>query len=350
MVAIIFCQTGRNAVVQRDFTKKPLRIFLTYYRPHWKLLALDMLCVLFSSFANLLFPIASRSAMNRLLPAQKFGAFFAVMALLFLAYLIKAMLSYCMTVIGHRCGMYMEADMREDLFSHLQDMSFSFFDRNRTGELMSRMTSDLFSITEMAHHGPENIVMASITLIGSVIILFSIQWQIALVLMILVPLCVFITITQRQRMKRTNIAVKKRQAEINSVIESGISGARTAKAFANEDQENAKFRVSNENYKGSKRDWYRAMGTFMSSMEFTMSALQVIVIASAAFSSCAARWTISISSRFRSISRASCSPSAPSSCSWRRSPTAWRASAASSSSCARRPPCRTRPTRRNCAP
>ena len=265
--------------MQRDFRQKPLRVFLTYYRPHWKLLALDMVCVLFSSFANLLFPIASREAMRTLLPAQKFGAFFAVMALLFVAYLIKAVLSYCMTVIGHRCGIFMEADMREDLFSHLQDMSFSFFDRNRTGELMSRMTSDLFSITEMAHHGPENLLMASITLIGSVIILFSIQWQIALVLMVLVPLSVFITITQRQRMKRTNIAVKKRQAEINSVIESGISGSRTAKAFANEDREREKFRQSNENYKGSKREWYRAMGTFMSSMDFTTSALQVVVIA-----------------------------------------------------------------------
>ena len=265
--------------MKRDFRQKPLRVFLTYYRPHWKLLALDMVCVLFSSFANLLFPIASREAMRTLLPAQKFGTFFAVMALLFVAYLIKAVLSYCMTVIGHRCGIFMEADMREDLFSHLQDMSFSFFDRNRTGELMSRMTSDLFSITEMAHHGPENLLMASITLIGSVIILFSIQWQIALVLMVLVPLSVFITITQRQRMKRTNIAVKKRQAEINSVIESGISGSRTAKAFANEDREREKFRQSNENYKGSKREWYRAMGTFMSSMDFTTSALQVVVIA-----------------------------------------------------------------------
>ena len=263
----------------RDYHQNPIRVFLTYYRPHRKLLAIDMCCVLASSFANLLVPAASRSAMRELLPAGKYRAFFIVMALLLGAYLVKAVMSYTMTVIGHRCGMYMEADMREDLFEHLQDMSFSFFDQRRTGELMSRMTSDLFSVTEMAHHGPENIVLALVTLVGSVIIMMRIRWQIALVLLVLVPLSIWFTVSQRKRMMRTNVAVKKQQAEINAVIESGISGVRTAKAFANEDQENAKFRASNERYKHSKREWYRAMGTFFSSMEFTTSALQVVVIA-----------------------------------------------------------------------
>lgn len=265
--------------MSRDYHQKPLRVFLTYYRPHWKLLVIDMGCVLVSSFMNLLVPIASRSAMRELLPAEKFRTFFIVMALLLLAYIVKAAMSYAMTVIGHRCGLYMEADMREDLFCHLQDMSFSFFDGKRTGELMSRMTSDLFSVTEMAHHGPENLILAAVTLVGSVIIMMRIQRQIALVLLILVPLSVWFTASQRRRMGRTNIAVKRRQAEINSVVESGISGVRTAKAFANEEQESEKFRASNERYKGSKREWYRAMGAFMSGMEFSMSALQVVVIA-----------------------------------------------------------------------
>ncbi len=269
--------------MNRDFHQNGFRVFLTYYKPHWKLLAVDMVCVFFAALASLLFPIASRSAMRQLLPAQKYGAFFAVMGILFVAYLIKAVLSYCMTVIGHRCGMYMEADMREDLFCHLQEMSFSFFDHNRTGALMSRMTSDLFSVTEIAHHGPENVITALITLVGSVIILMRIRWEIALALLVLVPLSIWLTLMQRQRMTRTNVQVKKQQAEINAVIESGISGVRTARAFANEDMENAKFRESNERYKGSKREWYRAMGTFMSGMEFAMSALQVVVIALGGF-------------------------------------------------------------------
>ena len=265
--------------MKRDFSKNTLSVFLTYYRPHWRLLGVDMLCVLLSSRADLAFPLASRTAMRSLLPQALYRAFFAVMAILFGAYVIKAILRYVVTVVGHRCGVYMEADMRADLFEHLQSMSFSFFDRNRTGELMSRMTSDLFAVTEVAHHGPENILIALVTLTGAIIVLFTIRWELALVLLILVPLSIWLSLTQRQRMKRTNIAVKKQQAEINSVIESGLSGVRTARAFANEQLEIDKFTASNERYKGSKKEWYRAMGSFMSVMDFTMSALQVVVIA-----------------------------------------------------------------------
>ena len=265
--------------MKRDFSRGIFRVFLSYYPPHWRLLAIDMLCVLLSSLADLAFPLASRTAMRTLLPDAKYQAFFTVMAILFGAYIIKAILRYIVTVVGHRCGVYMEADMRADLFTHLQDMSFSFFDRNRTGELMSRMTSDLFAVTEVAHHGPENILIALVTLTGSIIVLFTIRWELALVLMILVPLSIWLSLTQRQRMKRTNIAVKQQQAEINAVIESGLSGVRTARAFANEQLEIDKFTASNERYKGSKKEWYRAMGSFMSVMDFTMSALQVVVIA-----------------------------------------------------------------------
>ena len=265
--------------MKRDFSRNMFRVFMSYYRPHWRLLAVDMICVLLSSLADLAFPLASRYAMRSLLPDAKYQAFFTVMAILFGAYIIKAVLRYIVTVVGHRCGVYMEADMRQDLFEHLQGMSFSFFDRNRTGELMSRMTSDLFSVTEVAHHGPENILIALVTLTGAIIILFTIRWELALVLLILVPLSIWLSLTQRQRMKRTNIAVKKQQAEINAVIESGLSGVRTARAFANEDLEIDKFTASNERYKGSKKEWYRAMGSFMSVMDFTMSALQVVVIA-----------------------------------------------------------------------
>ena len=264
--------------MNRDYSKNMFSVFLTYYRPHWRLLAVDMFCVLLSSLADLAFPLASRTAMRELLPDAKYQAFFTVMAILFGAYIIKAILRYIVTVIGHRCGVYMEADMRADLFDHLQSMSFSFFDKNRTGELMSRMTSDLFAVTEVAHHGPENILIALVTLTGSIIVLFTIRWELALVLLVLVPLSIWLSLSQRQRMKRTNIAVKQQQAEINAVIESGLSGVRTARAFANEQLEIDKFTASNTRYKGSKKEWYRAMGSFMSVMDFTMSALQVVVI------------------------------------------------------------------------
>lgn len=265
--------------MKRDFNGKPFGIFLSYYKPHIRLLAIDMLCALLSCFADLAFPLASRGAMQTLLPERLFGTFFAVMALLLVAYLVKAVLSYIVTVVGHRCGVYLEADMREDLFTHLQTMSFRFFDHNRTGVLMSRMTSDLFSITELAHHGPENLLTSFVTLTGAIIVLMSVRWELALVLLLLVPLFVWFTVTQRRRMNDTNVEVKRRQAEINTVIESGISGVRTAKAFTNEACEREKFLRCNERYKTCKGEWYKAMGMFHSGMDFTMSALQVVVIA-----------------------------------------------------------------------
>lgn len=269
--------------MKRDFHGKPLGIFLSYYKPHVRLLAIDMFCALMTCFADLAFPLASRRAMQTLLPAQRYGTFFLVMALLLAAYLAKAVFSYIVTVVGHRCGVYLEADMREDLFTHLQTMSFRFFDQNRTGVLMSRMTSDLFAITELAHHGPENLLTCVVTITGALIILAPIRWELTLVLLLLVPLFVWFTLTQRRRMNDTNVEVKRKQAEINTVIESGISGVRTAKAFANEAAEHEKFLHCNERYKNSKGDWYKAMGMFMSGMNLTMSVLQVVVIALGGF-------------------------------------------------------------------
>ena len=265
--------------MQRDCSGRPLRLFLTFYRPHRRLFALDLLFSLLSCLADLAFPYVSRQAMQNLLPLGLFRTFFAIMAALLAAYLLKAVFKYAVTVIGHQCGVLIEADMRQELFEHLQTMSFRFFDCNRTGVLMSRMTSDLFSITELAHHGPEYLLTAVVTLGGALAILAPICWQLALVLLLLVPLSLWITIRQRKRMNDANVAVKRRQAEINTVIESGISGVRTAKAFTNEAVEREKFLACNDRYKHSKTDWYRAMGVFQGGMEFTMSAMQVVVIA-----------------------------------------------------------------------
>ena len=174
--------------MQRDCSGRPLRLFLTFYRPHRRLFALDLLFSLLSCLADLAFPYVSRQAMQHLLPLGLFRTFFAIMAALLAAYLLKAVFKYAVTVIGHQCGVLIEADMRQELFEHLQTMSFRFFDCNRTGVLMSRMTSDLFSITELAHHGPEYLLTAVVTLGGALAILAPICWQLALVLLLLVPL------------------------------------------------------------------------------------------------------------------------------------------------------------------
>ena len=216
--------------------------------------------------------------MQVLLPDRLFGAFFAVIAALLLAYLLKAFFTYIITVLGHGMGVLVEADMRRDVFSHMQQLSFSFYDRNRTGVLMSRVTNDLFDITELSHHGPENVLICTLTIVGSLIVMFFIRWELALVLLVILPLCLIFTLKQRTRMTDASVEVRKKTAEINAAIESGISGVRTAKAFANETEEMRKFDSSNDIFKTAKKGYYRAMGLFQSGMEFSTGAMQVIVI------------------------------------------------------------------------
>ena len=251
---------------------------MSFFRPHMGLFILDMTCAITASAIDLVFPYVSRLSMTELLPNRLFETFFIVMGIMFLAYVLKGVMYYLITVLGHRMGVYIEADMRHAVFNHMQSLSFSFFDRNRTGVLMSRITSDLFEITELSHHGPEDIVISALTIIGSMIVMFTIQWKLALVLAVTLPILIAFTLSRRVNMKRANIEVKRQTAEINASIESGISGIRTAKAFANEKTEDDKFTAANERYKNSKKTYYNAMGGFMSGMEFTTSVMQVLVI------------------------------------------------------------------------
>ena len=169
--------------------------------------------------------------------------------------------------------------MRSDVFAHMQRLSYSFFDRNRTGVLLGRVTNDLFEIVELAHHGPENILTCSLTIVGALIILLFINPRLTLVLLVLLPVAIYCTMRQRLNMRRANREVKKKTGEINAAIESGISGIRTSKAFANEQVEEDKFEAANENFRKSKADYYKAMGLFMGSMEATIGLMQAAVIA-----------------------------------------------------------------------
>ena len=268
---------------QINYNAHPFRVFMSFFRPHMGLFILDMACALTASVIDLVFPYVSRLSMTELLPNRLFETFFIVMGIMFLAYVLKGVMYYLITVLGHRMGVYIEADMRHAVFNHMQSLSFSFFDRNRTGVLMSRITSDLFEITELSHHGPEDIVISVLTIIGSMMVMFTIQWKLALVLAVTLPILIAFTLSRRVNMKRANIEVKRQTAEINASIESGISGIRTAKAFANEKTEDDKFTAANERYKNSKKAYYNAMGGFMSGMEFTTSVMQVLVIAAGGF-------------------------------------------------------------------
>ena len=264
--------------MKKDYTQKPLKIFMSYIAGHKKLFALDMSCALLVSIIDLVFPYVSRTSMNRLLPGKLFTLFFTVMALMVAAYVVKAGLYYIITVLGHRMGVLIEADMRRDVFNHMQDLSCSFYDKNRTGVLMSRITSDLFDITELAHHGPENILICTLTIVGALAVMFTIEWRLALTLAVVLPLYLWFTLSQRVRMKDANIEVKKKTADIYAAIESSISGIRTAKAFANEEQELDKFDDANALFKASKVEYYKTMGLFQSGMDFTCGIAQVLVI------------------------------------------------------------------------
>lgn len=200
------------------------------------------------------------------------------MGIIIAAYVLRSVFYYIITVFGHKMGVLVEADMREEVFSHMQELSFSFYDNNRTGVLMSRITTDLFDITELAHHGPENVVISVLTLAGSLSVLMTVNWKLALVLAIVIPIFIFFTQRQRTNMLKANLEVKKKTAEINASIESSISGIRTAKAFVNESTEESKFKKSNDMFKTAKADYYKAMGVFHGGMEFTMGIMQVIVI------------------------------------------------------------------------
>ena len=268
----------------RDFQQKSsLEIFFSYFKPHKKLFLLDLICALGISLIDLAFPYISRWCMYELLPQSAYRTFFAVMLIVFAAFALKAVLAYVVCYWGHTFGIRVEADIRRDLFSHMQELSFDYYDRNRTGQLMSRLTADLFDITELAHHGPEDIFISGVTIVGSLAVMFTIQWRLALVIAVILPVFFLVVWSCRKSMQDASAKVKQRTATINADIESGLSGIRTAKAFANETAEMSKFDRSNDSFRTSKQQFHKAFGRFNAVMEFFLCILSVAVIGSGGF-------------------------------------------------------------------
>ena len=265
---------------QKDFKdKSELQIFLSYFKPHRKLFFLDMVCALAIAMIDLAFPFISRWCMYKLLPDNAWRTFWTVMAVVFCAYILRSVFTYIITYWGHTFGVRIETDFRRDLFQHIQELSYAYFDNARVGQLMSQLTSELFDITEFAHHAPEDIFISTVTIIGALIIMLTIQWKLALVIAVTIPIFLIVVWKCRFSMQNASRNVKKEMAAINTDFESGLSGLRTAKAFANEEKELDKFDSANLSYRDSKADFYRAMGRFNAVMEFFMCILSAIVIA-----------------------------------------------------------------------
>ena len=258
--------------------KKPLMIFLSYFGNHKKLFAIDVTCAVLIAAIDLAFPLVTRSALYDMLPGQMYRTFFTVMIAVVASYVLRSFLQFIVAYYGHTFGIRVEADIRKDLFRHMQEMSFDFYDQNRTGALMSRLTSDLFELTELAHHGPEDLLTSTLTIIGALAVMGSIRWQLAVVVALMIPIFLIVVMTMRRSMGKASRAAKEKTAHINQEIESSLSGFRTAKAFANEPTENARFNAANELFKTSKRDFHKAMGRFHSSVEFFLCSLNVVII------------------------------------------------------------------------
>ena len=260
-------------------TRSPLRIFLSYFKPHRRLFALDMTCAFLIALIDLAFPLVSRQAMYTWLPEKQFRVFFIVMAAVVVAYVLRSGLYFVVAYWGHTFGIRVEADIRRDLYHHMQELGFDFYDRNRTGQLMSRLTSDLFELTELAHHGPEDLFISVVTIFGALAVMFAVRWELALVLLVLLPVLLWTAMRRRRQMSDASRAAKQKTGTINAAIESGLSGVRTTKAFANEAEQQQRFDEANEVFKTAKRGFHKEMGRFNAVMEFFTGILPVAVIA-----------------------------------------------------------------------
>ena len=193
----------------KDYQRKsPLIIFLSYFGKHKGLFAIDVFCACLIAAVDLMFPLVTRSALYDMLPGKLYQTFFTVMILVVVCYLLRSLLNYIVGYLGHTFGIRVEADIRQDLFRHMQKLSFDFYDRNRTGQLMSRLTSDLFELTELAHHGPEDLLTSILTIIGALVVMIRIRWELAVIVALTIPVFLVVVMAMRRSMGKAS-AVRK---------------------------------------------------------------------------------------------------------------------------------------------
>lgn len=262
-----------------NYNDKPLKVFFSYYRPHLDLFVADMICAFFIAVIDVSFPFVTRHLLNTLIPKGAMRLFFCIISFMLAVYCIRWVCVWFVNYWGHVFGVKVETDMRRDVFSKLEKQSFSFFDTHLTGHLMSRVTTDLFEVTELAHHGPEDIMTSLLTLLGSFFILLRIRWELAIVVFAFLPLVIFIAIRNRKRLSESSRLVKDKTAVINGALENSLTGIRVTQGFTAESLEVEKFAQSNITYKESKKDFYKVMSTFHANVDFFMALLSLLVVA-----------------------------------------------------------------------
>ena len=256
-----------------------LKSFARYYKPHWKLFVLDMVCALIAASCDLMYPVISRNIINTYIPDKNLQLIFSWCAALLVIYIIQTIMQYIMQYQGHVVGVRMQADMRRDVFTHLQKLPFSYFDEHKTGVIMSRIVNDLMDISEFAHHGPEDLFISAVTIIGSFIILCTVNVPLTLLTFIMIPFLVLFIVKKRTAM---TVAFRKNRieiAEVNASLENSIAGVRVARAFTGEAEEQKKFNENNQRYVAVREKAYRVMAEFFSGTNFLTAMMNVIFLA-----------------------------------------------------------------------
>lgn len=255
--------------------------FIQYYKPYKKVFIFDLICAAFISLVDLAYPQILRSLTKTLFlkdASTILKTLPVIGGILFICYVFQAFCKYYVSCQGHIMGAQMERDMRRKLFDHYENLSFSYYDQHNTGQMMSRLVSDLFDISEAAHHGPENLFISLVKIVGSFIFLFIIQWKLAIILLVIVLLMIFFSAKQNRRMQATFLDNRRKIGDINASLQDSLAGIRIVQSFANEDIEREKFRLGNEAFLDSKRDNYHAMGSFQSGNTFFQGMMYLVTL------------------------------------------------------------------------
>ena len=269
-----------------------LRSFAHYYKPHWKLFVFDMICALVAAGCDLVYPVVSRNIINTYIPDKNIRLILTWCAALLVIYIIQTVMQYFMQYQGHIVGVRMQADMRRDVFEHLQKLPFSYFDEHKTGVIMSRIVNDLMDISEFAHHGPEDLFISLVTVVGAFIILCTVNVPLTLITFAVLPFLVLFIIKKRSAM---TLAFRKNRieiAEVNASLENSIAGIRVSRAFTGEREEEKKFAENNQRYVTVRERSYRVMAEFFSGTNFLTSLMNVVILAAGGY--CVYRGVINV--------------------------------------------------------
>lgn len=257
-----------------------IKRFISYYKPVRKIFILDLICAFFISVCDLMYPEITRNIMNIYVPEQRFKMLVMSLVLLAIIYIIKACLNYYVTYYGHVMGVKMQVNMRKDVFTHLQNLPFNYFDENKTGTIMSRVINDLMEISELAHHGPEDLFISCVMLIGSFIMLCRINVILTIIIFAFIPLLVWFSMKQRLRLSDAFMKTRVVVGEVNANLENSISGVRVSKAFNNYDYEIDKFQEGNMDFYKARKKAYRVMADFHVGTNFILDFLIVVALTS----------------------------------------------------------------------